>query len=150
MEPREERGLLTQTPSEKEVTGEGTVSHTHLRGDTESGGTTTTEAGGVAGRHGRRQSKDPRSLLWPQLDWRALSVPRVPIRWRPHPSVWTPRPGWLLLIGLSSPEGRRREDSFVWAGSVPQILLLANFLIPLTYRVKEGMTRDFSPLLYGG
>lgn len=36
----------------------------------------------------------------------------------------------------------------MWTGSVLQILLLANFLIPLTYRVKEGMTRDSPPLFF--
>lgn len=112
------------------------MSHIHLMEDRESRGTTI-ETGGVV-RDGGRQSKDSTSLWWPKLNWRALSLSRVPTPWLLHPSGWTPRPGWLLLRGLSSPECGRLGRGLHLCGLrvCSWVLLLADFLLPLTDRVR--------------
>lgn len=99
---------------------------------------------GAGVRDGGRQSKASRPLLWPKLDWRALSVPRVPTPWPLHPSSWTPRPGWLLLRGLSSPECHRLGSGLHLCG-----LGVCYFLLPLTYsEIRDDW--GFLPLFFIG
>lgn len=70
--------------------------------------------------------------------------PRVPTPWPLHPSGWTPRPGWLLLSGLSSTECDGLGGRCVPVGwECAHGLCFLAICHSLQCAVKEGMTGDF-------